>query len=143
MRDVREVMRLYREGGQAVREIARLSGIARSTVREMIARFERSGLAWPVPPDIADAELERRLYGAPGVKPGRRKQPEPDWSVVARATRRHLWLRPVAWWACSLLWACWWPCGGEKTELDNALWITCGPGGRPMEQTEDKLWYFP
>ena len=87
MRDVREVMRLYREGGQAVREIARLSGIARSTVREMIARFERSGLAWPVPPDIADAELERRLYGAPGVKPGRRKQPEPDWSVVARATR--------------------------------------------------------
>ena len=97
MRDVREVMRLYREGGQAVREIARLSGIARSTVREMIARFERSGLAWPVPPDIADAELERRLYGAPGVKPGRRKQPEPDWSVVARELKRKHVTLQVLW----------------------------------------------
>ena len=78
-------------------EIARLSGIARSTVREMIARFERSGLAWPVPPDIADAELERRLYGAPGVKPGRRKQPEPDWSVVARELKRKHVTLQVLW----------------------------------------------
>lgn len=88
MREVREVMRLYREGGQAVREIARLSGIARSTVRDMIARFERSGLAWPVPLETSDAELEARLYGVPGVKPGRRKQPEPDWSAVARELKR-------------------------------------------------------
>ena len=67
-----------------MREIAGMSGVARSTVRDMLARFERSGLAWPVPAEISDAELEGRLYGPAGVKPGRRKQPEPDWSVVAR-----------------------------------------------------------
>ena len=44
MRDVREVMRLHREGAVAMREIARMTGVARSTVRDMILRFERSGL---------------------------------------------------------------------------------------------------
>ena len=77
MREMREVMRLYRESGQPVREIARRIGVARSTARDMIARFERSGLTWPVPPEMNDAVLEARLYGAAGVKPGRRKLPEP------------------------------------------------------------------
>ena len=72
MRDVREVMRLYCEGAMAMREIARMTGVARSTVRDMILRFERSGLSWPVAPEISDAELEMRLYGPAGVKPGRR-----------------------------------------------------------------------
>ena len=35
-----------------------------------------------------DKALEARLYGAAGVKPGRRKLPEPDWSVVAREMKR-------------------------------------------------------
>ena len=52
MRELREVMRLYREIGQPVRDIARRVGVARSTARDMIARFERSGLAWPVPPEL-------------------------------------------------------------------------------------------
>ena len=88
MRDVREVMRLYREGCVPVREIARLTGVARSTVQDMLARFARWGLEWPVPVEISDAELESRLYGPAGVKPGRRKLPEPDWSVVARELKR-------------------------------------------------------
>ena len=88
MREVREVMRLYRESGQPVRDIARRIGVARSTARDMITRFERSGLAWPVPVEMNDTALEARLYGAAGVKPGRRKLPEPDWSVVAREMKR-------------------------------------------------------
>ena len=39
MRDVREVMRLHREGCVPVREIARLTGVARATVQDMLARF--------------------------------------------------------------------------------------------------------
>ena len=97
MRELREVMRLYREIGQPVRDIARRVGVARSTARDMIARFERSELAWPVPPEISDAELELRLYGAAGVKPGRRKLPEPDWSVVAREMKRKHVTLQVLW----------------------------------------------
>jgi Mn-dependent DtxR family transcriptional regulator len=44
MRDVREVIRLHRDGAVAMREIARMIGVARSTVRDMILRFERSDL---------------------------------------------------------------------------------------------------
>lgn len=97
MRALREVMRMYREGCLPVREIARLSGVARSTVRDMLARFERSGLSWPVPAGISDAELEARLYGPAGVKPGRRKQAEPDWSVVARELKRKHVTLQVLW----------------------------------------------
>ena len=84
MRDVREVMRLHRDGCVPMREISRMHGLARSTVRDMIVRFERSGLAWLIPSEISDTDVEQRLYGAAGVKPGRRKLPEPDWSMVAR-----------------------------------------------------------
>ena len=97
MRDVREVMRLHREGCVPVREIARLTGVARSTLQDMLARFERSGLEWPVPAEISDAQLEARLYGPAGVKPGRRKLPEPDWAVVARELKRKHVTLQVLW----------------------------------------------
>jgi hypothetical protein len=44
----------------------------------MLARFGRSGLEWPVPIEISDAELEARLYGVAGVKPGPRKLPDTE-----------------------------------------------------------------
>jgi transposase len=97
MRDVREVLRLHREGCVPVREIARLTGVARSIVQDMLARFGRSGLEWPVPIEISDAELEARLYGLAGVKPGRRKLPEPDWAVVARELKRKHVTLQVLW----------------------------------------------
>ncbi len=97
MRDVREVLRLHREGCVPMREVARMMGVARSTVRDMVVRFERSGLAWPVPAEISDADLEARLYGPAGVKPGRRKQPEPDWSLVSRELKRKHVTLQVLW----------------------------------------------
>lgn len=97
MRDVREVMRLHREGCVPVQELARLTGVARSIVQDMLARFERLGLEWPVPVEISDAELEARLYGPAAVKPGRRKLPEPDWAVVARELKRKQVTLQVLW----------------------------------------------
>ena len=97
MRDVREVLRLHREGCVPIREVARMMGIARSTVRDMIVRFERLGLEWPVPAEISDADLEARLYGPAGVKPGRRKLTEPDWAVVARELKRKHVTLQVLW----------------------------------------------
>ena len=97
MRDVREVLRLHREGCVPMREVARMMGIARSTVRDMIVRFERLGLEWPVPAEISDPDLEARLYGPAGVKPGRRKLPEPDWAVLARELKRKHVTLQVLW----------------------------------------------
>jgi len=97
MRALREVMRMYRDGELAVREVARLTGVARSTARDMISRFEKSGLAWPIPPETGGDELERCLYGAVGVKRGHRKMPEPDWSAVAREMKRKRVTLQVLW----------------------------------------------
>ena len=64
---------------------------------DMISRFERSRLPCAVPIEISDAELERRLYGAAGVKPDRRKLPEPDWATVARELKRKHVTLQVLW----------------------------------------------
>ena len=44
LRQLRELMRLHREAGLGVRETARRAGIAESTMRDMMKRFDRAGL---------------------------------------------------------------------------------------------------
>jgi transposase len=88
MRRVREMLRMIRDGGVPLREVARRAGAAPSTVREMVKRFERSGLNWPVPLDMTDTELEMRLYGEAGTKRGHRRRPEPDWAALNRELKR-------------------------------------------------------
>src|ERR1700730_6799880 len=48
MRQVREVLRLKFVGGVPIREIARRIGVAASTVRATIRRFQAAGLSWPL-----------------------------------------------------------------------------------------------
>jgi transposase-like protein len=57
MRQVREVVRLKFVGGVSTREIARRIGVAPSTVRETIRRFQAAGLSWPLPEDLTDTAL--------------------------------------------------------------------------------------
>jgi len=78
MRRVRELLRLSLEAGLATREVARRTGVAPSTLREMFRRFQRSGLSWPLPLELGDAELEVLLYGEAGTKQGHRRRAEPD-----------------------------------------------------------------
>lgn len=88
MRRVREMLRLSRDAGLATREVARRTGAAPSTLREMFRRFERSGLGWPLPLDLTDTDLEARLYGDAGPKQGQRRRVEPDWALVNRELKR-------------------------------------------------------
>jgi transposase len=76
------------DAGLTVSDAARRMGVARSTVREMVGRFERSGLAWPLPLDLTDTDLETRLYGEAGTKQGYRRRPEPDWTALNREMKR-------------------------------------------------------
>ena len=88
MRHVREILRLSLDCGLSTRVAGERVGVGSTTVRDTLRRFSRSGLTWPVQPEMTDSDLESRLYGVPGVKPGRRKLPEPDWAVVARELKR-------------------------------------------------------
>jgi transposase len=89
MRQLIEILRLKHEHHLSVREIARSSGIAPSTVGDYLQRAERARLNWPLPEGLSEAELEQRL-GAEGSEP---KPPPavrsvPDWAHVHRELRR-------------------------------------------------------
>jgi transposase len=88
MRQVREVLRLKFVGGVPTREIARRIGIAPSTVRTTIRRFQAAGLSWPVNEEITDAALEAKLFPETGSKQGHRRESEPDWASIHRELKR-------------------------------------------------------
>jgi transposase len=87
MRQIRQILRLARDGVSA-REIARLLGVARSTIQDNLKRAEAAGLTWPLPADLTDDVLENRLFARTGVKRGFRRRPEPDWPALACELKR-------------------------------------------------------
>jgi transposase len=88
MRRVREIIPLYVSAGLPAREIARQTGIAASTVRAAIKRFQAAGLGWPLPAAMMDGELEAAVYGVRGSRRGQRSRIEPDWAAVHHELKR-------------------------------------------------------
>ena len=88
MRQVREILRLRFSSGIPGREIARRLGMAASTVRETLKRFEAAGLRWPLADAVSEEVLAQRLYGRAGSKQGHRRQAEPDWAGIHRELKR-------------------------------------------------------
>lgn len=87
MRQLRQMLRLHHDG-MRTREIARSLGAARSTIQDNLKRATAAGLCWPLPADLTDHELERRLFERPGVTLGQRRRAEPDWATLARELKR-------------------------------------------------------
>lgn len=97
MRQVREILRLKLVGGLATREVGRRVGVAASTVRATVKRFQASGLGWPLPEDLNDTVLEARLFAEVGTKRGHRRQIEPDWADIHRELKRKHVTLSVLW----------------------------------------------
>jgi transposase len=87
MRQLRQMLRLYRDGVSA-REIARTLGVARSTIQDSLGRARSAGIDWPLPAECTDEVLEERLFARSGLKPGRRRHSEPDWAMLSRELKR-------------------------------------------------------
>ena len=49
-----------------LRQISEATGIGKTVVGEYVRRAGVIGITWPVPEEIDDAELERRLFPVPG-----------------------------------------------------------------------------
>jgi len=88
MRQAREIIRLKFSASIPTREIARRLGVAASTVRETLRRFESAGLGWPLPNGMSESDLEAALYANHGTKRGHRRHAEPDWATVHRELKR-------------------------------------------------------
>lgn len=94
MRKIREIVRLQFDCKMSANQIAKVTDTARSVVQECLRRVRSEGLAWPLPKDIDDFQLERLLYGSP-------KAPNslglPDWSHVHQELRRKGVTRELLW----------------------------------------------
>jgi transposase len=62
MRQVREVLRLKPVCGHSGHQIAAMVGVSRYTVAEYLRRAGVLGITWPVPAELDDAALERKLF---------------------------------------------------------------------------------
>ena len=83
MRRIREVLRQRWECGLSERTVATSCSLARSTVAKYVKRAEEVGLSWPLPEELTDEELERRLFpDALSEESGPRFIP--DWAEVRR-----------------------------------------------------------
>ena len=79
MRKIREVLRLT-AGGVTARQVAKIVGVARSTVGDCLRRAAAAGLSWPLRDGLTEEELIRRVYPPP---PRRNDAPAvPEWSAL-------------------------------------------------------------
>jgi transposase len=88
MRQVREVLRLHHVCGQSGHRIAAAVGISRYTVAEYLRRAAVVSITWPVPPELDDAGLERKLFTPPGAIRAETVRPQPDWGHLHAELRR-------------------------------------------------------
>jgi transposase len=93
MRKTKEILRLKFEAGLGNHKIGRALGISASTVWEALMRAQAAGMSWPLPEEMTEGELERRLY--PSANPAVRTDAGvPDWQKVQTELRRkHVTLR--------------------------------------------------
>jgi transposase len=87
MRKIREVLRLTHELGLTVRQVREATGVGKTAVSEYVSRAKVVGITWPIPPEISDAELERRLSTPAGFHEGSTKR-LPDWTKVHEELKR-------------------------------------------------------
>jgi len=83
LRKIREVIRLHHESDLSNRAIARVCQISNSTVGDYLARAEQAGLGWPLPGDLDEASLYRRLFPEKTGE-SQPKRPLPNWEDVHR-----------------------------------------------------------
>jgi DNA-binding transcriptional regulator LsrR (DeoR family) len=86
MRKVREVLRLRHALGLSYREISEALRVSKTSVGEFVRRAEVTGITWPLPGELDDGELERRLFTAPGE--ARPERPAPDWARLHEELKR-------------------------------------------------------
>jgi transposase len=87
MRKIKEVIRLKQEQRLANRAIARSCSISRSTVADYLRRAEAAGLRWPLPEELNEAELERKLFPPLPFIPIELR-PIPNWPEINQELRR-------------------------------------------------------
>ena len=81
MRKPREILRLHFEAKLNERQIAKICAVGKGTVRRYLQRTTAAGLSWPLPADLDDATLEKKLFPPPPVA-APEERPLPDCGAI-------------------------------------------------------------
>ena len=78
LRMIKEVLRLYYSCGLSHKKISKALGCSHGSVAEYLVRARAAGLSWPLPEDLDDSQIERRLYPpvSQNNSSGARQQPD-------------------------------------------------------------------
>jgi transposase len=81
MRQIREVLRHKHDLRLSERQISRALGIGKTAIGDAIRRARSFGLAWPLPDNLTDDMLERRLFPSVASAAAERRA-VPDWRHI-------------------------------------------------------------
>ena len=87
MRKVVEVLRLLFDQDRSQREIATILALSQGTVHNYVARFQASGLSWPLPAELDETALDAQLFRRRELPPSATR-PVPDWATVHQELKR-------------------------------------------------------
>jgi transposase len=87
LRKIREILRLKEEAGLSNRSIARACNISNSTVGEYVRRAKAADLHWPLPPEISEEELYRKLFPEEAAA-AEKDRPLPDFAYLKEELKK-------------------------------------------------------
>ena len=79
MRMIKEVLRLHHSSGLSQKQITKALGCSRGAVAEYLHRAQVAGLSWPLPDDLDDVQIERRLFPP---RTSTKSRPQPDFNYI-------------------------------------------------------------
>jgi transposase len=85
MRKIRDVLRLHHETNLSQEKIGLALGLSKGAVAKYLSLSKAQGLGWPLPAELDDEALERRLYPV-AERPVRLV--EPDFPAIHQALKR-------------------------------------------------------
>lgn len=85
MRKIKDLLRLKHACQLSNRQVARCLSLSHSTVGDYLRRAEAAGLCWPLPDDLSELELERRLF--PDTE-ALSTEALPDWNTIHREYKK-------------------------------------------------------
>lgn len=86
MRQLRQALRLHLEAGLTLRECARVSGMAKTTIGDIARNARVAGVDWATAQGLSDEALEARLYPPPVPREARHL--EPDYALIHQELKR-------------------------------------------------------
>lgn len=88
MRKIKEILRLKYDLGLDNRQIARSCCIPHSTVANYLSRVRAAGITWPLPADMEESALERKLF-PPSPTNAKREKVMPDFARMYEELHSH------------------------------------------------------